>query len=122
MKDHLLNKIKALAFLVRLPIKSTLAKLLIFFLPLILAFKCLAQPDVLNVYQKGKIILSKSCGEKEKIDTTDEGRLKYVHKVSKPKLYFYKTLKSNPKKVALLVLPGGGYGMVSIENEGSDIQ
>jgi acetyl esterase/lipase len=95
--------------------------LFLFSLLIQLTINSLAQHDEINLYPNGKIILNSPCGAKEKIDTTDEGRPRYIHKVTEPKLWFYKTFKPNPKKVALLVLPGGGFGMVSIENEGRKV-
>lgn len=81
----------------------------------------MAQPDTINIYPKDKIPLAKSCSLKEKIDTTDEGRPRYIHNVTEPQIYYFKTFKANPNNTALLILPGGGYGIISIENEGRKV-
>lgn len=81
----------------------------------------IGQFDVLSLYPDGNILLNKSCGLAEKIDSTDEGRPRYIHQVTVPELYYYKTFKPNPQKAAILILPGGGYGIISIENEGRKV-
>lgn len=86
-----------------------------------LIYSGMAQPEVFSIYPSGKSLLSKSCLAQEKIDTAEEGRPRYIHQVTEPSLAFYKTFKPNPKKTALMVLPGGGYGIISIENEGRKI-
>lgn len=81
----------------------------------------LAQTEVLPLYPDGKIPLGKPCSLAEIYDTTEEGRPNFHKNITKPALYNWKTYKPNPKRNAVLVIPGGGYSFVSMENEGRKV-
>lgn len=81
----------------------------------------MAQPEVLLLYPDGKIPLAKTCSLKESYDTVAEGRPNFHRRVTVPQLYHWKTYKPNPERRAVLIVPGGSYSFVSMENEGRKI-
>jgi acetyl esterase/lipase len=90
-----------------------------FLLLLLLAMQVAAQPKVLKLYPDGNIPLSKPCSVVEKMDTSKEGYPGRISKVVEPSLWFYPS-KSSQKGIrrTILVIPGGGYSFVSVDNEG----
>jgi acetyl esterase/lipase len=80
-----------------------------------------AQPEIFPLYPEGKIPLQKSCNTRETVDTAQDGRPSRIKNIQKPELWFWKTMKTQKKKTSVLVIPGGGYGFVSIENEGRKV-
>lgn len=81
----------------------------------------IGQTDILEVYPSGPVPMAKSCAISEIIETTEDGRPRYLHHVTLPQLYFYQSKNSQNSKGALLIFPGGGYGIISIENEGRKV-
>lgn len=67
-----------------------------------------------------KIPNSKVSANNEQSITNDEGIL-IVSKVSVPTLTIYKTAKSNKTTAAVIICPGGGYGILAASHEGSDV-
>ena len=51
--------------------------------------------------------------------TTREDKVVRVSKVTKPELYVYQPVK--PSGAAVIICPGGGYGILAIDKEGHDI-
>ena len=82
---------------------------------------CYAQPEILPLYPDGKIPLSKPCNLVEIFDTTTDGRPNFYKNITSPSLYYWKTYKPNPNRNAVLVIPGGSYSFVSMENEGRKV-
>jgi acetyl esterase/lipase len=80
-----------------------------------------AQTEVLPLYPDGKIPLAKSCTQIETVDTSKGGRPARIKGITKPELLVWKTLKPQKKRVSILVIPGGAYGFVSVENEGRKV-
>ena len=80
-----------------------------------------SQPEEYLLYPDGIFPLSKPCSVKEKTDSTNEGRPGRIRNIQIPGMVYWKSFKPNPKKLALLVIPGGGYSFVSFENEGRKI-
>jgi acetyl esterase/lipase len=78
-----------------------------------------AQVKVIPLYPLHSIPLSQPCLHQEIIDTTKTGLPDRISKVSEPRIWLYPAKKKEDRgKKALLVLPGGGYSFVSVENEG----
>jgi len=75
------------------------------------------------LYPTDSIPLSKSCSIIEKQDTTKEGRVNRVSKITQPRLWFFPASKSyfQNQRSALVVFPGGAYSFVSAENEGRKV-
>jgi acetyl esterase/lipase len=74
-------------------------------------------PDVIELYPKGQIPLAKPCAATEIIETSAEGKIVRVSQVQTPRLEFWKNRIGNSRQ-AVLLIPGGGYGFVSVHNEG----
>lgn len=98
--------------------KRILIALSTFFLSLLFSY---AQTEILPLYPDGKIPLAKACSLIEVFDTTEDGRPNFHKNITKPELYNWKTYKPNPKRNAVLVIPGGSYSFVSMENEGRKV-
>ncbi len=89
---------------------------------LISAFSsALAQTEILPIYPDGKIPLNKNCGVAEKVDTTTGGHPNHIRNVRKPEIWYWKSMKPHKKRVAVLIIPGGGYEFLSVENEGRKV-
>jgi len=93
--------------------------LIIIFLNTALSGFC--QPEDYPLYPDGKIPLNKECAIVEKIDTTQDGRPGRIRNIQVPQITYWKTFKPKPKRLALLIIPGGAYSFVSYENEGRKI-
>lgn len=78
-----------------------------------------AQDKVIKLYQ-GTIPNSRvSPNYVEETNTSDDGNIR-IKKISSPELLvYYPKKKSNG--IAVLICPGGGYGLVSMKNEGYSI-
>lgn len=81
----------------------------------------IGQTNSLDVYSPGTILLARPCTIPESMEYTDDGRPRYLHHVTIPQLYFFKSNSKKQAKGALLIFPGGGYGIISIENEGRKV-
>ncbi len=68
----------------------------------------------------GVIPNSKATPNKEKSVTGEDGKLR-ISEVSVPTLTMYKPEKTAGKRSALIICPGGGYGLLAASHEGSDI-
>ena len=66
-----------------------------------------------------KIPNSKPAPDKEKSAVTD-GILR-ISKVSVPAMTLYKPVSPNNKRSAVIICPGGGYGILAASHEGSDV-
>jgi acetyl esterase/lipase len=91
------------------------------FLFILVSFVSIAQPEEYPLYPDGNIPLNKVCSLFEKTDSTKEGRPSKIRSIQNPRMAYWKSFKPNPKKLALLVIPGGGYSFVSYENEGRKV-
>jgi acetyl esterase/lipase len=91
----------------------------IFILPVacLLIYNSMRAQLVLPLYEK--IPNSKPSANQEKSVTAD-GILR-VSKVSVPSLSMYTPALQNEKKAAVIICPGGGYGILAASHEGSDV-
>jgi acetyl esterase/lipase len=80
-----------------------------------------AQTEILPLYSNGKIPLQQNCASAEKTDTTADGHPDRIYHVQKPEMWYWKTMKPQKKRVAVLIIPGGGYSFISMENEGRKV-
>src|SRR5688572_22127629 len=62
---------------------------------------------------------SKPGPNKEKSVVT--GGILRISKVSVPAMTLYKPVSQNSKKTAVVICPGGGYGILAASHEGSDV-
>jgi acetyl esterase/lipase len=83
---------------------------------LVISYSISAQV-VIPLYEK--IPNSKPSVNKEKT-VTDNGIL-VISKVSVPSLTMYQPTTQSPKRTAVIICPGGGYGIVAAGHEGADV-
>ncbi|MDT0686453.1 alpha/beta hydrolase [Autumnicola psychrophila] len=78
-----------------------------------------AQDEVINLYDEAipAAITSENYKEQPEIDT--EGNLKRIRKVSNPTLSVFYPKERNG--TAVLIFPGGGYGHLAVQAEGSKV-
>ena len=74
---------------------------------------------VLPLY-KGVIPNSKPSANKEK-SVTDAAGILRISKVSIPTLTMYTPKKQSEKRSAVIICPGGGYGILAASHEGADV-
>jgi acetyl esterase/lipase len=90
---------------------------------LILSASASPAQQVIPLYT-GEVPNSKPCDEKdhEFIDTsgTRKGRLIVDH-ITKPTLTIYEPAKEKKNGTAVIICPGGGYGVLAAGHEGSDV-
>lgn len=77
-----------------------------------------AQDLILPLYPKGKIPNSRVSNEAEKIDTSEIVR---ISQVREPSIQVFFPAKKNLNGKAVLICPGGGYGILAWDWEGTDI-
>lgn len=77
-----------------------------------------AQDLQIPLYEKGKVPNHRHTDEKEKWDSADIVRISLVQE---PELYVYLPAKSNANGKAVMICPGGGYGILAWDWEGTDI-
>jgi len=82
-------------------------------------FMTVTAQTVIPLYP-GKIPNSKNSSEEEIKNVNNTGQIRY-EKVSKPTLEIYLPEKSKATGAAVVIVPGGGYRIVSYTNEGTDI-
>ena len=90
----------------------------IYYMFLVFPFFCLSQEAILPLWPKGKIPNSIVSDEKEQQVYTDILR---ISKVQEPMLEVYLPSKKNANGQAVLIFPGGGYGILAYDWEGTDI-
>lgn len=91
------------------------------FLLLIFSTLCLTsmeQEVKLPLWAVGQVPNFKASGEKEKAEYSD---MKRVTLVQQPEIEVYLPAKRNATGQAVVVCPGGGYGMLAYDWEGTDI-
>ncbi len=89
------------------------------FLPLFLVCTVMgAQDTIMPLWPKDKIPNRIASGEKEIRDYKDILR---VSKVQEPAIEVYLPAKTNATGQAMLIFPGGGYGILAYDWEGTDI-
>lgn len=93
--------------------KGTLLAIVIHFF----AGNLLQAQEIVPLYDK--VPNSKTAPDKEKSVVTD-GILR-ISKVSVPAMTIYKPLSQNDKKTAVIICPGGGYGILAATHEGSEV-
>ena len=76
-------------------------------------------PAQLTIQLYDKIPNSKPAANNEKAETKD-GILR-IWDVSVPSITMYKPLYPSEKKTAVIICPGGGYGILAAGHEGSDV-
>jgi len=82
-------------------------------------FSAIPSPAQVNIFLYDAIPNSKPSVNKEKSATTD-GILR-ISNVSVPSLTMYSPLASGRKISAVIICPGGGYGILAASHEGSDV-
>ena len=93
--------------------------ILIICIGFLICTKAFSQPKKIPVYPGHYIPLSKLCLHQVIIDTVTGGIPNRISKVEVPELWFYPAVQMGDRgKRAVLVIPGGGYSFVSVENEG----
>ena len=83
----------------------------------VLLYTSLAAQLTIQLYDK--IPNSKPTANNEKAETKD-GILR-IWNVSVPSITMYKPLHPSEKKTAVIICPGGGYGILAAGHEGSDV-
>ncbi len=87
--------------------------------PLIaLSFAATAQEITLSLWPAGKVPNFQTTNETEKWDSTDIVR---VSKVQNPNIAVFLPSKKNATGQAVVICPGGGYGILAYDWEGTDI-
>jgi acetyl esterase/lipase len=74
---------------------------------------------IIPLYE-GEIPNSKPTINREK-SVTDAAGIERISKVSIPTLILYKTENQDNKTAAVIICPGGGYGILAASHEGSDV-
>ena len=77
-----------------------------------------AQNYTLPLYPEGKVPNYKAAGEQEKRETADILRISLVQT---PDIAVYLPLRRNATGQAVVICPGGGYGILAYEWEGTEI-
>ncbi len=78
----------------------------------------MAQDYRLPLWPSGAVPNYKKTGEKEKLDTADIVRISLVQE---PDIKVYLPSKKNATGQAMVICPGGGYGILAYDWEGTDI-
>lgn len=91
--------------------------LFMFFMPLTKAY---SQNDRVEIPLYNREIPNEVAGPDEEIATTEGGILRYS-KVRKPTLAVYLPPKGKATGTAVLICPGGGYGIIAAQHEGYDV-
>jgi len=91
-----------------------------FFIAFFIAIFMTATAQTVIPLYPGKIPNSKNSSEEEIKNVNSTGQIRY-EKVSKPTLEIYLPEKSKATGAAVVIVPGGGYRIVSYTNEGTDI-
>lgn len=84
-----------------------------------LTFSAMAQTQVINLWPDGKIPNSKTNSVEEKSVTDDKGILR-ISGVTVPTITAYIAPKEKATGAAVMICPGGGYGILAASHEGSD--
>src|SRR3954470_22348499 len=92
-------------------------KYIFFFSLLLLSFLANTQEITLSLWPAGKVPNYKASGEKEKKDSTDIVRISLVQN---PEIAIYLPSKKNATGQAVIICPGGGYGILAYNWEGTD--
>lgn len=79
----------------------------------------MAQTQVINLWPDGKIPNSKTNSVEEKSVTDDKGILR-ISGVTVPTITAYIAPKEKATGAAVMICPGGGYGILAASHEGSD--
>lgn len=91
--------------------------LTLLFMPLL---KAHSQNDRVEIPLYGTKIPNEVAGPDEEAATTEGGILRYS-KVRKPSLSVYLPPKGKATGTAVLICPGGGYGIIAAQHEGYDV-
>ena len=94
--------------------------LLLLIMPNLLIATCNAQPFVVKLWPDGIPGTGKDTGYVEKITMTD-GRITRCERVTDPDLTVYLPSAGKATGCAVLICPGGGYGVLAFDHEGHAI-
>ncbi|MCE6992974.1 alpha/beta hydrolase [Dyadobacter sp. CY323] len=83
------------------------------------SLQSMAQTETLNLWPEGKVPNSKSNSIQEKSETDASGILR-ISGVTVPTLAVYPAPKEKATGAAVMICPGGGYGILAASHEGSD--
>jgi acetyl esterase/lipase len=84
-----------------------------------LSFQSMAQTEVINLWPDGKIPNFKTSSVQEKSVTDASGILR-ISGVTVPTIAAYIAPKETATGAAVMICPGGGYGILAASHEGSD--
>jgi acetyl esterase/lipase len=84
-----------------------------------LSFQSMAQTEVINLWPDGKIPNFKTSSVEEKSVTDASGILR-ISGVTVPTIAAYIAPKETATGAAVMICPGGGYGILAASHEGSD--
>lgn len=84
-----------------------------------LSYQSMAQTEVINLWPDGKIPNFKSSSIEEKSVTDASGILR-ISGVTVPTIAAYIAPKETATGAAVMICPGGGYGILAASHEGSD--
>ncbi|WAC10198.1 alpha/beta hydrolase [Dyadobacter pollutisoli] len=84
-----------------------------------LSYQSMAQTEVINLWPDGKIPNFKSSSVEEKSVTDASGILR-ISGVTVPTIAAYIAPKETATGAAVMICPGGGYGILAASHEGSD--
>lgn len=79
----------------------------------------MAQTETINLWPEGKVPNSKQSDIAEKSDTDAQGILR-ISGVTVPTITAYPAPKDKATGAAVMICPGGGYGILAASHEGSD--
>jgi acetyl esterase/lipase len=86
---------------------------------LALSSPSMAQTETINLWPEGKVPNSKSSNVEEKSVTDAQGILR-ISGVTVPTIAAYIAPKEKATGAAVMICPGGGYGILAASHEGSD--
>lgn len=92
-------------------------KLMLFFMVQALALSLAAQPVNMRIWPEGVPGAKKSADYVEKKLDSNDGIVR-IEKVTEPEIIVYLPEKAKANGKAVLIIPGGGYGIIAIDHEG----
>jgi len=87
---------------------------------IVLSFKSMAQNEVISLWPEGKVPNNKANSVEEKSVTDASGILR-ISGVTVPTIAAYIAPKEKATGAAVMICPGGGYGILAASHEGSDL-
>ncbi|WP_439559531.1 alpha/beta hydrolase [Dyadobacter sp.] len=98
---------------------KTIARILSAWSLTLLFYPVMAQTETINLWPEGKVPNFKSSSIQEKSETDAQGILR-ISGVTVPTITAYIAPKDKATGAAVMICPGGGYGILAASHEGSD--